>query len=153
MKKQHVNLSINDKESLQKLLSKGTINVRKQKRAMALLELNKGKTYESVCDILNISSKSAKRWTDCYKEDGLNFLEDKPRSGRPTGLSGKDRAKITAIAYSKPPEGYARWSLRLLADKVVELDIVDSISFKQVGLILKKTNCNLTGKGNGVSAK
>ena len=53
-------------------------------------------------------------------------------------------AKITAIACSKPPEGRARWSLRLLADRVVELDIVESISYVSVHNILKKTNLSLT---------
>jgi len=80
-------------------------------------------------------------------------LNDKPRPGRPIGLSGEDRAKITALACSDPPAGYARWSLRLLADKVVELEIVESISFKQVGNILKKMNCSLIGKDNGASEK
>ncbi len=153
MKKQHVKLSVKDYNYLESLLSKGMMKVRKQNRVLGLLELHRGKTYESVCDLLNISQKTAKRWADYYKEEGLIFLNDKPRCGRPVGLSGEDRAKITAIACSDPPKGYARWSLRLLADKIVELEIVDSISFKQVGIILKKMNYSLTEKGNGVSEK
>ena len=53
------------------------------------------------------------------------MLYDKPRSGRPVGLSGEERAKVTALACTKPPQGYARWSLRLLSDRLIELDIVD----------------------------
>lgn len=153
MKKQHVELSRKDQSYLESLLSKGTLKVRKQKRILGLLELNQGKTYESVIELLKVSRPTIKSWADKYKEEGLVFLNDKPRSGRPIGLSGEDRAKITAIACSTPPDGYARWSLRLLADKLVELEIVDSISFRQVGYVLKKMNCNLIEKDNGVSAK
>ena len=153
MKKQHIRLSEKDLEFLENLLSKGTLKVRKQKRAQALLELNKGKTYQMVSDLVNISHISLASWARKYQSEGLKFLDDKPRSGRPVGLSGADRAKITAVACSEPPEGYARWSLRLLADKLIELEIVESISFKQVGNILKKTNCNLIEKDNGVSEK
>lgn len=153
MKKQHVELSRADRVYLEQLLSKGSMKVRKYNRIMGLLELDRGKTYESVCDLLKVSRPAVKNWADGYKKVGLSCLDDKPRSGRPIGLSGEDRAKITAIACSDPPSGYARWSLRLLADKLVELDIVDSISYKQVGNILKKTNCSLTEKDNGASAK
>ena len=153
MKKQHLKLKDTDKTYLLELLQKGSLKVRKQKRAQALLELDKEKTYQEVSDLINISYPTISGWVKKYKADGLTFLDDKPRSGRPIGLSGEDRAKITAIACSEPPQGYARWSLRLLADKIVELDIVDSISFKQVGIILKKMNCSLTEKGNGASEK
>jgi len=153
MKKQHIKLSEKDLGYLETLLSKGTLKVRKQKRAQALLELNKGKTYQTVSALVNVSHISLSKWAKKYQSEGLKFLDDKPRSGRPIGLSGADRAKITAVACSKPPAGYARWSLRLLADKLIELEIVDSISFKQVGNILKKMNCSLTEKDNGASEK
>jgi len=153
MKKQHITLSEKDLEFLENLLSKGTLKIRKQKRAQALLELNKGKTYQVVSDLVNVSHITLSTWANKYQTEGLNFLDDKPRSGRPLGLSGEDRAKVTALACSDAPEGYARWSLRLLADKLVELEIVDTISFKQVGNILKKTNYNRIEKDNGVSEK
>ena len=153
MKKQHVKLTKKDQEFLVSLLSKGTLRVRKQKRAQALLDLHSGKTYAEVCRSLNMSYPAVTGWAKKYKSEGLSFLDDKPRPGRPIGLSGEDRAKITAIACSEPPKGYARWSLRLLADKLVELEIVDSISFKQVGNILKKMNYDLTEKDNGASEK
>jgi len=153
MKKQHITLSEKDLEFLENLLSKGTLKIRKQKRAQALLELNKGKTYQVVSDLVNVSHITLSTWANKYQTEGLNFLDDKPRSGRPLGLSGADRAKVTALACSDAPEGYARWSLRLLADKLVELEIVDTISFKQVGNILKKTNYNRIEKDNGVSEK
>ena len=126
---------------------------KKEKRAQALLELDRGKTYEEVSTQLNVSYPTVWGWAKKYNREGLTFLDDKPRSGRPIGLSGEERAKVTALACSEPPEGYAKWSLRLLADKLVELEYVDSISFKQVGNILKKINYNPTEKDSGASGK
>jgi transposase len=153
MKKQHIELSSEHQTYLKDLLSKGSLKVRKQKRAQALLELDRGKTYVEVQTQLNVSYPAVLGWAKKYKSDGLTFLDDKPRPGRPIGLSGEERAKITALACSEPPVGYARWSLRLLSDKLVELEIVESISFKQVSNILKKMNCSLTEKDSGVSEK
>ncbi|MCH2081075.1 MAG: helix-turn-helix domain-containing protein [Saprospiraceae bacterium] len=153
MKKQHISLTDLDLEYLQGLLSKGTLKVRKQKRGQALLELNRGKTYTEVCTQLHVSYPTVWSWAQKYNSDGLGFLDDKPRSGRPVGISVEQRAKITSLACSNPPEGYARWSLRLLADRVVELGLVDHISHNHVGEILKKMNCSLTEKDNGPSAK
>ena len=151
MKKQHVKLTEKERKELQALLSKGDLKVRLQKRAMGLQMMDKGLTFQSIKEHLDISHISLGKWAKRYKTEGLSLLYDKPRSGRPIGLSGEDRAKVTALACSKPPEGYARWSLRLLADRLVELDILDSISHNKVGEILKKTNFSLTEKNNGVS--
>lgn len=151
MKKQHVHLTNEDKNSLKELLSKGSLKVRVHTRILALQLLDKGMSYVSVQKHLAVSNVTLSKWALKYKAFGLAFLKDKARSGRPIGLSGEERAKITALACSQPPEGYARWSLRLLADKLVELNYVESISFKQVGNILKKMNCSLTEKDNGVS--
>jgi hypothetical protein len=75
-----------------------------------------------------------------YLEGGIErALHDLPRTGKPKKFNGKDRAKITAIACTKAPKGYAKWSLTLLTEKVVELGIVKEISRAQVGRILKKT--------------
>lgn len=74
-----------------------------------------------------------------YTEEGLTAVAEKARPGRPGIFSGETRAKITALACSKPPEGRSRWDLRRLADKAVELDYVENISHVTVGEILKKT--------------
>lgn len=153
MKKQHISLTDSDLKYLQGLLSKGTIKVRKQKRGQALLELNRGKTYAEVCTQLQVSYPTVCSWAKKYNSGGLDFLDDKARSGRPAGISGEERAKITSLACSDPPQGYARWSLRLLADRVVELGLVDHVSHNHVGKILKKMNCSLTEKDNGASVK
>lgn len=151
MKKQHVKLTEKERKELQELLSKGDLKVRVQKRAMGLQMMDKGLTFQAIKEHLDISHISLGKWAKRYKTEGLSLLYDKPRSGRPIGISGEDRAKVTALACSKPPEGYARWSLRLLSDRLVELNILDSISHNKVGEILKKTNFSLTEKNNGVS--
>ena len=150
MKKQHLQLKEEERNRLQDLLSKGMLNVRVQKRAWALLELDKGKTYQETSQLLNKSYPTVHGWAKKYHSEGLSFLKDKPRSGRPLGLSGEQRAKITTLACSDAPEGRARWTLRLLADKAVELGFVENISHTEVGRVLKKMNCSLTAKSSGV---
>ena len=95
-------------------------------------------------EMVSVVIQTPSTWATKYKESGLAFLNDKPRTGRPKVIDGLQRAKITALACSDPPEGYERWSLRLLADKAVELEIVDDISYGEVRLILKKTNSSPT---------
>ena len=151
MNKQHVNLSEEDRQNLRKLLSKGKLKVRVQKRATALLMLDNGMSYQEVKSHINVSHISLSKWAKLYQSEGLKMLYDKPRSGRPIGLSGEERAKVTALACTTAPEGYARWSLRLLSDRLVELNIVDNISHTEVGRILKKMNFSLTEKSSGVS--
>lgn len=106
---------------------------------MALLELDRGKTYMAVAKTIQTSHITVSKWSRKYADVGLNILIDQPRSGRPPEIDGAQRAKVTALACSDPPEGYARWSLRMLADRAVELGYVEHISHTQVGEILKKT--------------
>ena len=76
-----------------------------------------------------------------YLSEGFDSaLLDKARPGRPVRIDGTRRARVTAPACSTPPAGYARWSLRLLADKAVELQLCDSVSHNAVKEILKKTS-------------
>ena len=138
MKKQHVKLTDSERKALQDLLSKGDLKVRVQKRAMGLQMMDKGMTFQSIQKHLNISHISLGKWAKRFKTEGLSMLKDKPRSGRPIGISGEERAKVTALACTKPPKGYARWSLRLLSDRLIELDILENISHTEVGNILKK---------------
>ena len=140
MKKQHVKLRKKDRDYLESLLAKGKLPAKMFKRATALLELDRGKTLQAVAETLGVCYITVSAWRDSYKKQGLKCLEDAPRSGRPVEIDGVQRAKITALACSEAPEGYARWSLRLLADKIVELGYCDRISYVQVGKILKKTS-------------
>lgn len=140
MKKQHVTLSEADRASLQDLIKKGNVLVKSYKRALALLELDQGQTYTEVAGRVGVTVQSVSNWAGKYKDEGLVFLTDKPKPGRPVTITGPERAKITALACSEPPKGYEQWSLRLLAEKAVELDLVESVSYGSVRLILKKTN-------------
>lgn len=138
MKKEHVKLTATDRAALTSLLAKGSLKAKAFKRATALLELDRGKTLQAVAATLGVDYNTVANWRDNYNEDGLQSLQDKPRSGRPIVIDGKQRAKVTALACSAAPAGHARWGLRLLADKVVELGYCESISHTQVGNILKK---------------
>ena len=143
MKKQHLVLTEEDLAYLESLLSKGSLKVRVQKRILALKKLHSGMTYQAVSDFLEIRYNTVLGWAKRYKTEGLQFLTDKHRSGRPIKISGEDRAKVTALACSDPPEGYERWTLRLLADTLVTMEVIDSISHVAVGDALKKTNLSL----------
>jgi putative transposase len=151
MKKQHVQLSDEDREFLEALISKGELTAKAYRRALALLELDRGQTYTAVSGTLQVSIPSLSNWAAKYRETGLQILHDQPRSGRPIEIDGSQRAKITALACSDPPEGYAKWSLRLLADKVVEMRYCDHISHTEVATILKKTNSSHISSALGVS--
>ena len=140
MKKEHVQLTQTDRDQLESLTSKGKLKARSYRRALGLLELDRGKTYTEVSATLRVTIPTLSYWAAQYREKGLEMLEDQPRPGRPIQISGEQRAKITALACSEPPEGYARWNLRLLADKVVELGYCEAISHTEVAKILKKTN-------------
>lgn len=143
MKKEHVKLSETDRTYLENLLKKGSLPAKTYKRALALLELDRGRTFTEVAAIVGVVIQTVSSWAKKYQETGLAFLTDKPRPGRPPVIDGRQRAKITALACSNPPEGYERWSLRLLADKAVELEYVAAISYGEVRRILKKTHSNL----------
>ena len=103
------------------------------------------KTDQEIAEKLDISPATVERTRRAYVEAGLKeALNEKPRSGRPPVISGETRAQITALACSTPPEGFGQWSLRLLADKAVELHFIETISYESVGTILKKTLSNRT---------
>jgi transposase len=140
MKKQHVQLSEADRAYLEGLISKGELSAKVYRRALGLLELDRGQSFTAVSKILKVTIPTLSGWAAKYEESGLEVLHDQPRSGRPIEIAGDQRAKITALACSEPPEGYARWSLRLLADKAVELEYCEHISHTEVHEILKKTN-------------
>jgi putative transposase len=142
MNKQHIQLSQNDYDFLTNLLAKGQLPARVFKRATALLELHQGKTLTAVACTLHVPYLTVSRWRDSYLDNALAFLQDKQRSGRPPLIDGSQRAKVTALACSTPPQGHARWTLRLLADKVVELGYCQHLSHTKTRQILKKTNFN-----------
>lgn len=138
-----------DRKYLKGLVIRGTIEAREFKRAQGLLSLDEGQSQEDIAKSLGVVRATVAAWRDSYKEVGLKFLKDAPRRGRPTTLDGMQRAKITALACSEAPEGYGQWSLRLLADKVVELGYCEKTSYSQVRRVLKKTTSSRTLKRRG----
>lgn len=149
MKKQHIKLTKEDRNFVAEFLSKGTARIISIKRATALQMLDEGATKKAVEKQLKVSYPTVCSWATKYQQSGLTFLHDKPRCGRPREIDGITRAKITAVACTTPPTGNARWSLRLLADRVVELSICENISHTEIGNILKKTNYNPIENVNG----
>ena len=140
MKKRHIELSAADRDYLETRLRRGQLKAREYKRVTGLLELDRGKTLKAVSQTLGVSENTVRNWRDRYGQEGLRMLHDKPRSGRPVELDGAQRAKITALACSEAPLGHERWTLRLLADKAMELNYCEHLSHTQVGKILKKTS-------------
>jgi putative transposase len=138
MNKHYITLSDTDRLTLRDLLVRGTLSARKFKRATALLELDRGKTLHDVAATLQVHYTTVAAWRDGYTTTGLGCLDDAPRSGRPVEIDGIQRAKITALACSDAPEGHARWSLRLLAEKAVESHLCEHVSYIVVRDILKK---------------
>jgi putative transposase len=138
MKKQYVQLTPADRETLEGLIRKGKQSAKAYRRALGLLELDRVKTYTAVSQTMQVSIPTLSNWAALYKEKDLKVLLEKPRSGRPIQIDGEQRAKITALPSSEPPEGYARWSLRLLADKAVGLGYFEYISYTVVTEFLKK---------------
>jgi transposase len=145
-----VRLTKKQRKELKKLTHSGVISARKLNRARVLLLSDEAratgrKTDPEIAEVLGISEATVVRVRRRFVQEGLEAaLNEKARPGKPKQLSGKDKAAVVALACSDPPEGYARWSLRLLADKLVELELVDTISHTSVQEVLKKTTLSLT---------
>jgi len=122
--------------------------------ALVLLAVDQGEFQENpkkpeqeVAEVLNITQRSINHIKERFVEKGMNAaIERAPRAARGVGYDGDFEAHLTALACSKAPEGHARWSLRLLADRVVKLQYANKISHETVRQILKKTSLSL-GKG------
>jgi putative transposase len=139
-KAQPVSLTDDELRSLTTLTKRGATSARVQTRARILILLHRGRTPDAVASALQAGVATVFNVKRRYISGGLtSALHDKPRSGKPARISGVARAKITALACSAAPEGHARWTLRLLADKAVELGFVEAVSHNTVKEVLKKT--------------
>ena len=139
----HVELSEQERAQLEGLLRRGAAPARVQTRARVLLLSDRGRgerrTDEAVAAAVLTSVSTAKRTRWRFLQGGLEAaLAEKPRPGRPPKITGEIEAKLAVLACSQPPEGHARWTLRLLADRLVELGYVESISHMAVSNRLKK---------------
>ncbi len=144
-KKNLVLLKPKEQKYLQQLITKGSQKARTITRCRILLMANTGKTDTRIMDALNVARNTIRTVRSRYVHKGLeSAINEKPRPGAPNKFTGRDKAKVTAIACSNPPDGRSRWTLRLIADTMVELAIVDNISHHTIQRVLKKTNLNLT---------
>ena len=134
-----VDLTNEEREQLRGLIRKGKASTRKLTRARILLKADEGLTDQQVGSALNTGIATVGRVRKRFVEEGLEkALGERPRPGQSIKLDGKQQAYLIAVACSDPPLGHARWTLRLLAGKVVELGFADSISPETVRQVLKK---------------
>ena len=151
-KKYLVDLTVSEREQLQQLVSRGKVAARTVTRARILLQADQGRTDEQIVEALSTSVATVERVRQRFVEEGLDCaLHERPRRGANPKLNGKEEAHLIAVACSAAPQGRARWSLRLLADKAVELGLCDSLSHETVRQMLKKTNSSRGSSNNGAS--
>lgn len=153
-KPQRIKLSADELRSLKTSLTKGTTLARIQTRARILDLLHRQRAPVDISVVLGVGVATVYNIKRRYLAEGLeSALHDKPRSGQPCRIDGTARAKITALACSTAPAGHARWTLRLLADKAIELGFCESISHTTVQEVLKKTGSSRTVSGRGASGR
>jgi len=143
----HIMVSPDQRQELEGMLRAGQSSARTLARACVLRLTDKSqlrwRTDEGIASALLCSVGAVRNIRRRFDQEGLQAaLYDKPRPGAVPKVTGDVEAKLVMLACSEPPEGHARWTLRLLSDKMVELEYIDSISHVTVGEYLKKTNCN-----------
>ena len=156
-----VTLTEQERSELDALTKRGKISARKfiHARALLLCDAGDGGPAWKVADTaeaLGISSRTIEHIKKRFVEEGFEAaLDRKPLEKPPREImfDGAFEARLIALACSDAPEGRARWTVRLLADKVVELEIAESVSHMTVQRILKKTNLNLTSASTGKSRR
>jgi len=145
-----ITLTEEERKDLKSITSKGTHRSQKVLNALILLNCDEGdfqtkkSTNEQVAGVLKISMKKIDRVKKRFVEEGLDIALGGHKGKRvyEKKADGDFEAHLVALSCSEPPEGFARWSLRLLADRVVELNYIDCISYETVRRVLKKTKLN-----------
>ncbi len=146
-KRYRVTLTQPERQELQQLLSHGKADARKLTHARILLQADESeqgpsRTDQEIAGSLNIATRTVERVRERFVEQGVEAaLLPKPSKRIYTRkLDGRQEAKLIALACGKPPAGKRRWTLRLLADEMIELDVVDCLSHETVRQTLKKTS-------------
>jgi len=149
-KKFVVTLDGNERERLLALTKKGSLPVRKMKHVQVLLRTDSGKqgdnwSDEKIASSLDISTKTICRVRQTFVENGLDAALNRKehKNFKPRKLGGNEEAHLVALCCSKAPAGACRWTLRILAGKLIELEIVKKISHEAVRQTLKKMNLSL----------
>jgi len=149
MKRYHVTLTDEERTHVREWLAKGKAPARTLTHARILLKADRseaapGWTDETIGEALEVSLRTIERVRQRFVEEGLDAALHPKVSleARRRKLDGEQEAHLIALACSPPPSGRNRWTLRLLADRMVELDHVDCLSYETVRQTLKKTNCS-----------
>ena len=141
VKRYRVVLTETERDRLVGLSRKRTASVRMVRRAQALLLAAENKTDEEIAEQLRMGVTTLERLRRRFVEEGLEAsLRERPRPGARPKLGPKEQAFVVALACTKPPEGRHRWTMQLLADRVVELALVPAISDDAIRRLLKKTS-------------
>ena len=147
-----VDLTDTEQESLLTLIKKGTASARQVTRAHILLQAAEEVSDEEIADALRIGSSTVHRTRQRFVEEGLQAaLTERPRCGCGRKLDGKQEAFLVALACSSPPAGRDRWTMQLLADRLVELKWVEAVSDDTVRRVLKKTTSSPGSAKSGAS--
>lgn len=140
-KAQLIQLTEEQRKELKKLVSTGTAQSRVATRARVILMAAKGGREggnQAIADALEVSWRTVIRIKSRFQQEGTEAIKEHARAGRPPRITGDIEAKLVMLACSKPPEGRSRWTLQLLADKMIELEYIDYISDVGVMKRLKK---------------
>ena len=152
-KKYIVDLTTEERAELEGRLRGGQLSVRKVKRIQILLKADEGWNDERIAEALDVGLSTVERTRRKFVERGLEgaITNRRPRREYSRKLDGKAEAHLIALMCGPAPAGYARWSLRLLADELVKIEGVEieDISYETVRQTLKKTNLSLGAKNNG----
>ena len=149
-----VQLTEEQRADLTRRLERTPLTGRQRRRHQILLLADQGLRDERIAEDTGAGLSTVERLRKRCAREGLQAaLADKPRPGAPAKLDGKQEALIIALACSDAPQGHARWSARLLANRAVEMEIVESVSESTVRRLLKKTRSSRGRSGRGVSRK
>jgi transposase len=152
-KKYLVTLSNEERTQLEHLLHSGTHATRKVTRARILLKAAEGWEDRAIAAALSVGRATVERTRQRFVAEGLGALEERPRPGSQPKLDEKAQARLIAEACSAAPQGRQRWTLQLLADRVVALGLVESYSYESVRRVLKKATSSRGGSSSGVFRK
>jgi transposase len=147
-----VNLADDERQQLQRLIHGGTARARLVNRARILLHADEGKRDEEIAAALHTSASTVWRIRKRFTEDGVHgALHEVVRPGGARMLTGEQEAYVVALACSTPPEGRREWTMQLLADKVVALGMVETISDETIRRTLKRGGSSRGSTSSGAS--
>ncbi len=154
MKKYVVELTAEERAQLVALTTRGACKARKFKRALVLLGADEGATDAALATRARVHPGTVERIRRRFVEEGLAAaLSERPRPGQRPKLDGRQEAYLVALACSAPPQGRKRWTMQLLADKLVALQAVGSISDETVRVALKKGASSPGSASSGASPR